>query len=110
MFLAQSLRGVISQTLVMKPNRNGRKVVAEIMVMNTAISNLLLTGREFQIPAAMQTGREQGMQLMDQALVDAVQAKEIDPDAAYLHAHDKKLLQRFVTDPKLLPQVNLIGR
>ena len=109
-FLAQSLRGVISQTLVMKPNRSGRKVVAEVMVMTPAISNLLLSGRTFQIPSAMQTGRELGMQLMDQALVEAVQKKEIDADAAYLHAQDKKLLQRFVTDPKLLPQVNLVGR
>jgi twitching motility protein PilT len=109
-FLAQSLRGVISQTLVVKPNRSGRKVIAEIMVMTPAIQNLLQSGRAFQIPSTMQTGKEFGMQLMDQALLDAVQAKEIDPDAAYLHAQDKKLLQRFVTDPKLLPQVNLVGR
>jgi twitching motility protein PilT len=110
MFLAQSLRGVISQTLVPKPNRQGRKAILEIMVMTPAISNLLLNGKAVQIPAAMQTGKEHGMQLMDQALLDAVQAKEIDPDAAYMHANDKKLLQRFVTDPKLLPQVNLVGR
>jgi twitching motility protein PilT len=108
-FLAQSLRGVISQTLVATSNRTGRKVIAEIMVMTPAISNLLMTGRTFQITSAMQTGRELGMQLMDQALVEAVQAKEIDPDEAYLHAQDKKLLQRFVTNPKLLPQVNLVG-
>jgi twitching motility protein PilT len=109
-FLAQSLRGVISQTLVMKSDGSGRKAVAEVMVMTPAISNLIVTGRSFQISSAMQTGRELGMQLMDQALVEAVQAKEIDPDAAYLHATDKKVLQRFVTDPKLLPQVNLVGR
>jgi twitching motility protein PilT len=109
-FLAQSLRGVISQSLIVKPNRSGRKVIAEIMVMTPAISNLLMAGRAFQITSAMQTGRELGMQLMDQALVEAVQAREIDPDEAYLHAQDKKLLQRFVTNPKLLPQVNLVGR
>lgn len=95
---------------MVKPNRSGRKVIAEIMVMTPAIQNLLQSGRAFQIPSTMQTGKEFGMQLMDQALLDAVQAKEIDPDAAYLHAQDKKLLQRFVTDPKLLPQVNLVGR
>jgi twitching motility protein PilT len=108
-FLAQSLRGVISQTLVLKPNRSGRKVIAEIMVMTTAIANLLMTGRAFQITSVMQTGRDLGMQLMDQALVDAVQLKEIDPDQAYLHAQDKKLLQRFVTNPKLLPPVSLVA-
>ena len=110
MFLAQSLRGVVTQTLVPKPNRAGRKAIVEVLVMTPAISNLVLQGKSVQIPAAMQTGREHGMQLMDQALVDAVQAKEIDPDAAYLHAQDKKLLQRFVTDPKMLPQVALVGR
>ena len=110
MFLAQNLRGVISQTLVPTPDRRGRKVVAEVMVMTPAIANLVMTGKLVQIPATMQISREQGMQLLDQALIDAVQAKEIDPDAAYLQASDKKLLQRFVTDPKLLPQVSLVGR
>ncbi len=110
MFLAQSLKGVISQTLVMKPNRQGRKAIVEIMLVTMAISNLILGGRVVQIPTAIQTGRDRGMQLMDQALLEAVQAKQIDPDAAYLHAQDKQLLQRFVTDPKLLPQVGLVVR
>ncbi|MGH8677814.1 MAG: type IV pilus twitching motility protein PilT [Burkholderiales bacterium] len=110
MFLAQSLIGVISQTLLRTANGRDRKAILEIMVMTPAISNLMLTGKAIQIPAMMQTGREQGMQLMDHALIEAVQAKEIDPDMAYLHAHDKKLLQRFVTDSKLLPQMSLVGR
>jgi twitching motility protein PilT len=62
---------------------------------------------KFQIPASLQTGRELGMQLMDQALLEAIQNKEIDPDDAYIHATDKKQFQRFVTNPDLLPQVNL---
>ena len=110
MFLAQSLRGVVSQALLPRPNRQGRKAVVEVMVTTPAISNLIMSGKSVQIPIAMQTGKDRGMQLMDQALFDAVQAKEVDPDAAYLHATDKRLLQRFVTDSKLLPQVNLVGR
>ena len=47
------------------------------------------------------------MQLMDQALFEAVNNKEIDPDDAYLHASNKQQFQRFVTNPDLLPQVNL---
>jgi twitching motility protein PilT len=109
-FLAQHLRGVISQTLVKKPDGRGRKAIVEIMVMTPAVSNLLLTGKHFQIPAAMQTGKEAGMRLLDQALLEAVQAKEVDPDDAYMQAQDKKLLQRFVTDHRLVPQVALVGR
>ena len=51
--------------------------------------------------------KEMGMQLMDQALMAALQRKEIDPDDAYLNATDKQQFQRFVTNPDLLPQVNL---
>ena len=79
------------------------------MLMNNAISNLIMTNKTFQIPNQIQTGKSRGMQLLDQALLDSVQTKEIDPDDAYLHANDKKLFQRFVTDPGLLPQVNLAG-
>jgi len=110
MFLAQSLRGVVSQALLPTPNRQGLKAIVEVMVMTPAIANLILSGKAVQVPLAMQTGKDSGMQLMDQALLAAVQAKEVDPDAAYLHATDKKLFQRFVTDAKLLPQVSLVGR
>ncbi len=77
------------------------------MVNIPAISRLILTGKVFQIPSVLQTGREAGMQLMDQALMEAIQNKEIDPDDAYTHATDKKQFQRYVTNPDLLPQINL---
>jgi len=77
------------------------------MINTPAIGNLILSNKIFQIPSIIQTHRDEGMQLLDQALLDAVQKKEIDPDDAYLHATDKKLFQRFVTNPELLPQVNL---
>jgi twitching motility protein PilT len=108
-FLSQSLRGVVSQVLVRKGDGRGRKAVAEVMVMTPAIANLINTGKVFQIPSVIQTGRDLGMQLMDQALLEALQRKEIDPDDAYSHATDKKQFQRFVTDPSLLPKVSLVG-
>ncbi|ROR32157.1 type IV pilus twitching motility protein PilT [Inmirania thermothiophila] len=107
--LAQNLRYVISQTLVRTPDGRGRRAVAEVMVMTPAIAHLLMAGKVHQIPSQIQMGRAQGMQLLDQALLAALQAKEIDPDEAYLHATDKKLFQRFVTDPALLPTVSLGG-
>lgn len=107
--LARTLRGVISQTLVKRANRRDRKVILEILVMTHAIANLILTGKIFQIPASLQTGKNAGMQLMDQALLEALQKNEIDPDDAYNRALDKKQFQRFVTNPSVLPKVNLMG-
>lgn len=106
-FLAQHLKGVLSQKLVKTADGKNRKAIVEVFVNSPAISNLILNGKVFQIPSIIQTGKEQGMQLMDQALLAAVQRKEIDPDDAYLNATDKQQFQRFVTNSDLLPQVNL---
>lgn len=106
-FLASHLNAVISQKLIRTADGRYRKAIVEIMSRNSAISNLIMTNKIFQIPSVIQTATEQGMQLLDQALLKAVQNKEVDPDDAYLHATDKKLFQRFVTNPELLPQVNL---
>jgi twitching motility protein PilT len=43
-------------------------------------------------------GKEHGMQLLDQALLTAINAKEVDPEQAYLYANDKRQFQRYVTD------------
>lgn len=107
-FLAQNLHGVISQTLVKTADGRHRKAIAEIFINNPAIANLINNGKIYQIPTILQTGREKGMQLMDQALLEALRNKEIDPDDAYLHATDKKQFQQYVTDPDLLPQVDLM--
>ena len=106
-FLSQHLHGVISQKLVRTFDGRKRKAIVEIFVKTPAISSLILNGKVFQIPSVLQTGKDQGMQLMDQALFEAVNNKEIDPDDAYLHASNKQQFQRFVTNPDLLPQVNL---
>jgi len=101
--LAQSLRGVVSQILVKTIDGCGRKAIAEILVMTQAIANLLTAGKAFQIPMQMATGRNIGMQLMDQALLEAVQSKVVDPNDAYLHAQDKKLFLAYLTDTSLVP-------
>ncbi len=106
-FLAQHLNAVISQKLIRSADGRHRNAVLEIMINNPAISNLIVTNKLFQIPSIMQTSRDSGMQLLDHALLEAVKNKEVDPDDAYLHAADKKLFQRFVANPDLLPQVNL---
>lgn len=106
-FLAQQLRMVVCQKLVKTADNKSRKAILEIFLNNSAISNLIMHGKIYQIPSVLQTGKNMGMQLMDQALMEALQRKEIDPDDAYLHATDKQQFQRFVTDTNLLPQVTI---
>jgi twitching motility protein PilT len=43
--------------------------------------------------------------MMDQALLAAIEANEVDPDDAFRYANEKKRFQRFVTDSSILPVI-----
>jgi twitching motility protein PilT len=107
-FLAQSLIAVITQVLVRRPENRGRRAVCEILLMNRAIAKLIQTDQTHQIPAQLQTGKDVGMELMDQALLRAIKGKEVDPDDAYAYANDKKLFSKFVVDRSLLPKFDTV--
>jgi twitching motility protein PilT len=108
-FLSHSLHAVVTQNLVKTPDGRGRRAVLEIMIMNRAIAKLIMSEQTHQIPAQLQTGKIEGMQLMDQALIEAIQAKEVDPDDAYRFASDRKKFERWVTDTTVLPGM-AVGR
>jgi twitching motility protein PilT len=65
--LAESLRGVVAQALLPKPDRDGRVPVVEIMVNVPAIANLIREGKTHQIHTVMQTARAQGMMTFEAA-------------------------------------------
>jgi twitching motility protein PilT len=106
-FLGMGLNAVITQTLVKTPDGKGRKAVLEIMVMTRAIAKMIATDQTHQIPAQIQTGADRGMQVMDRALLAAIQNKEIDPDDAFRFATDKGLFQKLVTDPSLMSTMDI---
>lgn len=89
--LSESLIGVISQTLCKKVG-GGRVAILEILVVNSAVSNLIREGKTFQIPSIMQTAKNLGMQTMNDVLLDFVKQKKVAPEEAYLKAIDKKSL------------------
>ena len=106
-FLSMSLKAVCTQVLCKTPDGRGRCAVLEILVNNRAIAKLITGDQTHQIPSQLQTGKDLGMQLMDQALLDAIQKKTVDPDDAIRHASDKKKFQRFVTDTDLVEELKL---
>ncbi|MDP6453623.1 MAG: type IV pilus twitching motility protein PilT [SAR202 cluster bacterium] len=87
--LAMSLAGVIYQTLVPRLDDKGRVAVCEVLVGTNAVRNLVRQARTFEIPSYLQTGRQDGMQTLQQALEDLkrrfiVRAdEELDNPAAF---------------------------
>ena len=105
-FLSQSLIAVITQVLVKTADGRSRRAVCEVMTMSKAIAKLIQTDQTHQIPNQIQTGRDAGMQLLDQALLAGLAAKELDADDAVAYASDKKLFARYVTEPSVLPKLD----
>ena len=85
--LADVIECAIGQTLLPKIG-GGRCAAFEIMVANSAIRNLIRQKKTFQIASTMQTSKKQGMQLLDDALMDLVRANKITRAAAAEAAND----------------------
>jgi twitching motility protein PilT len=86
--LAESLKGVISQTLCKKIG-GGRVAAREILLTNPAISNLIRESKVFQINSVLQTSRKLGMVTLNDALIDLVDGNLVEPKEAYTKAIDK---------------------
>lgn len=70
--LAESLRGVVAQTLFTKADKMGRVAAFEVMKGSRAVANLIREGKNHQIPSIMQTSAAQGMILFEKYLEDLV--------------------------------------
>jgi twitching motility protein PilT len=106
--LSESLKGVIAQNLCRKIG-GGRVAALEVLLVNSAISNLIRESKTFQIPSMMQVGRAQGMVALNDALMDLVTRKLVEPQEAYLKAVDKPgfegLLKRAGIDTRFTQAV-----
>jgi twitching motility protein PilT len=80
--LSESLRGVVSQTLC-KRRGGGRVAALEILIVTSPVANLIREGKTFQIPSTMQTGKSSGMQMLNEALLELVKSKQVEPEEAY---------------------------
>uniref|UniRef100_C6E7X1 Twitching motility protein n=1 Tax=Geobacter sp. (strain M21) TaxID=443144 RepID=C6E7X1_GEOSM len=94
--LSESLRGVVCQQLLKTADGKGRAAAQEIMVWNNAIGNLIREGKTFQIPSIMQTGKKDGMQLMDQHILDLLKTRKITPEEAYRCCQDKRQFEQYL--------------
>jgi len=92
--LSESLRAVISQTLIKKVG-GGRVASHEIMIGTPAIRNLIREDKIAQMYSAIQTGMSNGMQTMDQCLQNLVNRGMISKAAAMEKAVDKNQFKGF---------------
>ncbi len=88
--LSESLRAVISQSLLKKADGTGRIAAHEIMIGTPAIRNLIRENKVAQMYSMMQTGQQHGMQTLDQCLLDLVRRGQVTVDEARTYAQQKE--------------------
>ena len=87
--LSESLRAVISQTLMKTKDGGGRVAAHEIMIGTPAIRNLIREAKIAQMYSSIQTGQSIGMQTMDQCLMDLVKRNVVTVAEARSKAANK---------------------
>jgi len=105
--LADSLKGVISQTLCKKIG-GGRVAAREILLTIPAVSNLIREGKAFQIPSVMQTSRKLGMIQLGDVLIDLVDQGLVAPQEAYMKATDKNAFMTMLKNRG--HELNFVGQ
>jgi twitching motility protein PilT len=81
--LSTSLRGVVSQQLLQRSDKQGRVAALEILVNNPATSNLIRQGKLDQLENSMQSGAQFGMRTMDSAIQVLLDQRAITGKEAY---------------------------
>jgi twitching motility protein PilT len=92
--VSESLRGVVSQQLVPRADGHGRVLALEVLTNTPAVAACIRDGKTFMLPGIMQTGKKQGMMLMDDSLTFLYDHQIISQEEAYARAEHKALMRQ----------------
>jgi twitching motility protein PilT len=93
--LSTSLRGVVSQQLLQRADKQGRVAALEILVNTPAASNLIRQGKLDQLENTMQAGGAFGMRTMDTAIQQLLDSRQITGKEAYKKGINKARFEEF---------------
>ncbi len=94
--VSESLRGIISQQLVPSADGKTRVLALETLTNTPAVANVIREAKTYMLPGILQTGKKQGMQLMDDALMALYDRGAISHDEAYARAEQKQSIEQHL--------------
>ena len=92
--LANTLQAIIAQVLLPQKSGQGRVPAVELLIANSAVRNLIRTGKSHQLLTAMETGIELGMRTMDQALKDLVNRDMVSYETAVVRVRNRTVFEK----------------
>jgi twitching motility protein PilT len=97
--LSTGLKLVVAQNLFKRVDKKGRCAALEILVCTAAVGNLIREGKTVQIPSAIQTGKQYGMQMLDDAIMAVLTKGWISAEEAYDKGIDKSKFRPMLKTP-----------
>jgi twitching motility protein PilT len=97
--LADGLRAIVAQVLFRRIDKKGRCAALEILIATPAVRNLIREAKTHQVPSMIQTGKQYGMKLLDDAIMELYKKGWISPDEAYSKANTKSMFRPFLKNP-----------
>lgn len=88
--VSESLRAIVSQRLIPSADGQRRVPALEVLYVKSSISNLIREEKTFQIRSVMQTGKADGMMLLDDSILELVKAGTVSKETARRFAEDLK--------------------
>jgi twitching motility protein PilT len=104
--LASLLLGVLCQALVPRADGKGRVAAIEVMLANAAVRNLVREGKTFQIPNTIRMHAQQGMELLDQALVRLYRNGDISRESVFDFCNEPDEITKLIGEDKASPLSN----
>lgn len=95
--VSESLRGIVSQQLVPSVDGMTRVLALETLTNTPAVANVIREAKTYMLPGIIQTGKKQGMQLMDDALMALCKRGAITGDEAYARAEQKQAMKQHLS-------------
>ena len=92
--VAESLRGVISHQLIPRKDGTARVLALEILTNTPAVANVIRENKTYLLPGIIQTGKKQGMRLMDDALIELYENDLISAEEVYARADQKHIVRQ----------------
>ncbi|RJP47089.1 MAG: type IV pilus twitching motility protein PilT [Desulfobacteraceae bacterium] len=98
--LSEALKAVITQRLIPSADKTRMVLALEILIGTLPMANLIRDAKTFQIPSMMQTGKKDGMLLMDDAIMSLMQAGQISAKDAAANAKSPDKFKTFLDKEK----------
>jgi twitching motility protein PilT len=97
--LSESLRGVLAQRLIRRADGRGRQLALEILVSGGAVASLIRERKTFQLATVIQTGKKEGMQSMDESVLNLLKAGIVSVEEAVGHLSSRDLIPAGLGTP-----------